>query len=481
MSILAVALVLAAQQAGPAPAARRPITETDLFRFVWIADPQISPDGADVAFVRVAVNKKKDGYDTALWIVPADGSAPAAAVHERAARHRAALVAGRPAAGLPARGREGRQAAAAADPPDGARGRRGAGDHRPAQGRERAGVVARRPHPRLHEHDQREGPGGAREGSPRRRGGRARERRARDHAAVYRWNGGGYVDFARPSHVWTVARARRRRRRGAAAPGHQRRLRRGRAGLVARTGRGSSSRRPASPSRTTRPSDEDLFAVAADGGAPALVASIDGSIGAAAPSPDGRRIAFRGTLNGKPLRSYDQPDLFVVDVAGGAAAEPDRGARLRRAERAGRRPAGAARRGQARHRLAAGTAAACSSSPPSGAAPTCGASTSPTGRLHDVTAGDQEVMSFSASADGSRIVALVSTADGDRRPVRDRRQRRHAPVPRPRRLTRVNAALFARAGPDRRRRRSGTRASTARRSTPWSRSRPASIRRSAIR
>ena len=33
-----------------------------------------------------------------------------------------------------------------------------------------------------------------------------------------------------------------------------------------------------------------------------------------------------------------------------------------------------------------------------------------TGRLHDVTAGDQEVMSFSASADGSRIVALISTA-----------------------------------------------------------------------
>ena len=75
MPILVIALVLAAQQAGAAPA-RRAITETDLFRFVWIGDPQISPDGADVAFVRVAVNKKKDGYDTALWMVPADGSAP---------------------------------------------------------------------------------------------------------------------------------------------------------------------------------------------------------------------------------------------------------------------------------------------------------------------------------------------------------------------------------------------------------------------
>src|SRR5215210_4062073 len=58
-------------------AGKRPITETDLFRFVWIADPQISPDGRQVAFVRVTVDETKEGYDTALWIVPADGSAPA--------------------------------------------------------------------------------------------------------------------------------------------------------------------------------------------------------------------------------------------------------------------------------------------------------------------------------------------------------------------------------------------------------------------
>src|SRR4029453_17975309 len=54
----------------------RPIAETDLFRFVWVADPEISPDGKQVAFVRVAVNKKKEGYDTAIWIAPTDGSEP---------------------------------------------------------------------------------------------------------------------------------------------------------------------------------------------------------------------------------------------------------------------------------------------------------------------------------------------------------------------------------------------------------------------
>jgi dipeptidyl aminopeptidase/acylaminoacyl peptidase len=55
-------------------AQKRNITEKDLFSFVWISDPQISPDGSRVAFVRVTVNEKKDGYNTAIWTVsPATG------------------------------------------------------------------------------------------------------------------------------------------------------------------------------------------------------------------------------------------------------------------------------------------------------------------------------------------------------------------------------------------------------------------------
>ena len=34
--------------------------------------------------------------------------------------------------------------------------------------------------------------------------------------------------------------------------------------------------------------------------------------------PDGKRLAFVGTLAGKPVRSYSQPDLWVVDRPGGA-------------------------------------------------------------------------------------------------------------------------------------------------------------------
>src|SRR5256885_3882273 len=55
---------------------RPPIAETDLSRFVWAADPQISPNGAQVAFVRVTVNDDKDRYETQVFVVPADGSSP---------------------------------------------------------------------------------------------------------------------------------------------------------------------------------------------------------------------------------------------------------------------------------------------------------------------------------------------------------------------------------------------------------------------
>ena len=49
---------------------RRFITEKDLLKFTWIADPQISPDGSTVAFVRVTVNEKDNKYESSLFAVP---------------------------------------------------------------------------------------------------------------------------------------------------------------------------------------------------------------------------------------------------------------------------------------------------------------------------------------------------------------------------------------------------------------------------
>ncbi|MEP6955936.1 MAG: hypothetical protein ABI883_03860, partial [Chthoniobacterales bacterium] len=76
-SRLALALFLALLPVASRAAEKRNITETDIFDFVWIGDPQVSPDGSQVAFVRVSVNEKKEGYDTALWLAPTNpGAAP---------------------------------------------------------------------------------------------------------------------------------------------------------------------------------------------------------------------------------------------------------------------------------------------------------------------------------------------------------------------------------------------------------------------
>src|ERR1700675_3509196 len=77
--LLATATSLAAQNSTPQPgAAKRAITEKDLFNFVWIANPQVSPDGARVVFTRVVTDEKRTGYETSIWMVSASGSEPPA-------------------------------------------------------------------------------------------------------------------------------------------------------------------------------------------------------------------------------------------------------------------------------------------------------------------------------------------------------------------------------------------------------------------
>lgn len=57
----------------PTAGAKRFINEKDLFDFVWIADPQISPDGSQVVFERVVPNQERNGYDGAIWMAATTG------------------------------------------------------------------------------------------------------------------------------------------------------------------------------------------------------------------------------------------------------------------------------------------------------------------------------------------------------------------------------------------------------------------------
>ena len=69
--LLTGGLVLAL--AAPA-AAQRPMTIDDLIGAVRVADPQVSPDGRSVAFVRTTTTVSTGARNADIWIVAADGS-----------------------------------------------------------------------------------------------------------------------------------------------------------------------------------------------------------------------------------------------------------------------------------------------------------------------------------------------------------------------------------------------------------------------
>ena len=54
----------------------RGMIPADLFRMQWISDARIAPDGRTLAFTVTRLDEEADDYRSAIWIVPADGSAP---------------------------------------------------------------------------------------------------------------------------------------------------------------------------------------------------------------------------------------------------------------------------------------------------------------------------------------------------------------------------------------------------------------------
>jgi len=50
-----------------------PFTIDDLYQLGWLEDPRFSPDGRQVAFVRVSVDRVGNRYRRAIWLAPSDG------------------------------------------------------------------------------------------------------------------------------------------------------------------------------------------------------------------------------------------------------------------------------------------------------------------------------------------------------------------------------------------------------------------------
>jgi len=414
-------LVLAAAAltlAGPAAAARRPITETDLFRFVWVADPRISPDGTQVTFVRVTVDAKKEGYDTAIWMVPADGSRPArpftSGPSDSAPRWspdgktiaflRASLKDGkREPPQIHLIGAHGGEARAVSDLAQGAGAPAWSPDGRTLAftGSANAKDLAKARRQKAGEKPPTGGPAGDKEKED------ERESDVRVITrSVYRSDGSGYLDSTRPDHVWIL---------DVPADGQTaeaRQLTQGEFDEGNLSWSSDSSRIFFTSDRTKdasyAPPDADIYSVAREGGEARLEMSIDGAIGDYAVSPDGKRVAFVGYENPKPVRSFDQVDLFVADLPGGAARNLTTGFDSdidggiigdQRAPRGGLFTPIVWTRGQ---RFAVVKAAQRGR----GNLKTIDATA---GMVNALTGGEQEILGYSASADASLFAMVVST------------------------------------------------------------------------
>ena len=62
----------------------RPLTLEDYYRIVTVQSPAMSPDGKWVAFIRTAIVEAENRRQSELWIVAADGSAPARRISDPA-------------------------------------------------------------------------------------------------------------------------------------------------------------------------------------------------------------------------------------------------------------------------------------------------------------------------------------------------------------------------------------------------------------
>ena len=288
----------------PAAAAPRRMVEQDLYRFVWVADPQISPDGSRVAFVRVSVYSAADEYRTSLWLVETAGGPPRPLTSGTRdtqprwspdGRTLAFVRAADDKPGqihlLPMAGGEATQLT-----------RLKGGASTPAWSPDARRIAfSSRTNPRLDDDTTR--------AKPRKEPGRVITR------PVVRINNAGFLDPEHPNHVWVVD----------AAGGKPRQLTTGNFSEGS-PGWSRDGRRVLFVSdRRKEPwfggDDDNLYAVSADLAKPAdgvgfrTIVDYDGGIGDWVEADDGR-FAFVGGTNPEEVHSYDQNDLMITEGPG---------------------------------------------------------------------------------------------------------------------------------------------------------------------
>jgi dipeptidyl aminopeptidase/acylaminoacyl peptidase len=337
---LAFVASLGAQESTPPPAApRRVIAEKDLFDFIWVANPQISPDGTRVAFTRVNVDEKRAGYESSVWMVPTSGGEPPARLtngkHDAQPRwspdeSRIAFVRGgdKDDAGKPRPAQiavlalTGGEARMITDLPKGASTPVWSGDSlriaflSSTTPDDMKKVERKKISSKSGESSKGEDP--LKTAQPKQAEPEV-EHDSDAHIisrAVYRSNEEGYLDPHRHAYIWVVD-----------APATSEDL----AKPVQLTS-GAFDERECVWSRdhsrlyflTQRVEEPyyelpstDIYSISSAGGAPEKLATISMGVSDLALSRDGRRFAFHGSVT-QPVRSYSQPDLWVMDVASNA-------------------------------------------------------------------------------------------------------------------------------------------------------------------